>query len=550
MSAPVPFLGHRDAALPVAWRGGRALSAGEFLADVADLATRLPASGYVVNLCADRYCFAVAFAAALSRGQVSLLPPSQAPELLRELARGYGDFCVVHDGGAAPPGWRCVPVRTGCGSSSESPKALAFKAEALAAIAFTSGSTGRPLPNPKTWGAMAAGAIAEAQRFGLLQGVPAAVAGTVPAQHMCGLQSTVLMALHNGLSMHAARPLYPADVRAALDELPAERVLVTTPVHLRALLAEDIDLPPLRLAVCATAPLAVEAARRFEARHRVELHEVYGFTEAGMVATRRTVLGAAWHTLPGVRIRRQGGQVVVSGGHVPGEVPFGDIVEPIDDEHFILQGRSDDLVNVAGKRSSIGYLNSQLNAVPGVEDGAYFLPEDSGDGVTRLAALVVAPGLSREPLLAALRERVDPAFLPRPLYFVERLPRNATGKLPREALLELARRCAAARGEAVELRREIAADHPALPGHFPGAPVVPGVVLLNEVIEAAEQALAVPAERAWTIKSSKFLRPVRPGERLTIRLMPGEGAQLRFECRVGDETALVGQLAPSPPEPA
>jgi acyl-coenzyme A synthetase/AMP-(fatty) acid ligase len=59
--------------------------------------------------------------------------------------------------------------------------------------------------------------------------------------------------------------------------------------------------------------------------------------------------------------------------------------------------------------------------------------------VTRLAAFVVAPGLSRERLLAALRRRVDPAFLPRPLVLLERLPRAASGKLPRAALEALAR---------------------------------------------------------------------------------------------------------------
>jgi acyl-coenzyme A synthetase/AMP-(fatty) acid ligase len=57
--------------------------------------------------------------------------------------------------------------------------------------------------------------------------------------------------------------------------------------------------------------------------------------------------------------------------------------------------------------------------------------------VTRLTALVVAPGLSAPQLLEALRQRIDPAFLPRPLLLVDTLPRNATGKLSRAALDEL-----------------------------------------------------------------------------------------------------------------
>jgi len=54
-----------------------------------------------------------------------------------------------------------------------------------------------------------------------------------------------------------------------------------------------------------------------------------------------------------------------------------------------------------------------------------------------VAALVVAPDLEKKDILAALAERINPVFLPRPLYKVDSLPRNAMGKLPREALSQL-----------------------------------------------------------------------------------------------------------------
>jgi acyl-coenzyme A synthetase/AMP-(fatty) acid ligase len=119
---------------------------------------------------------------------------------------------------------------------------------------------------------------------------------------------------------------------------------------------------------------------------------------------------------------------------------MGDVLEAKDEQRFILLGRTEDLVNIAGKRGSLGYLNHHLNAIPGVLDGTFFVRDepDGGAGVTRLAAFVVAPSLDAASLLEQLRERIDPVFLPRPLLFVERLPRSATGKLPREALLSLA----------------------------------------------------------------------------------------------------------------
>jgi acyl-coenzyme A synthetase/AMP-(fatty) acid ligase len=138
----------------------------------------------------------------------------------------------------------------------------------------------------------------------------------------------------------------------------------------------------------------------------------------------------------------------VSGGHVDMPTPICDVIETREGGRFLLHGRMADMVNIAGKRNSLAYLNLQLNAVPGVLDGVFAMPDDAAtdaDGVARLAAFVVAPGLTPAAVMAALRERMDPVFLPRPLVFVDALPRNATGKLPREALERLAQQGSAAR---------------------------------------------------------------------------------------------------------
>ena len=133
-------------------------------------------------------------------------------------------------------------------------------------------------------------------------------------------------------------------------------------------------------------------------------------------------------------------RAVVSGGHVPEPTPLADVLEVRGADRFRLLGRSNDLVNIAGKRSSLGHLNFHLNAIDGVVDGAFWSPPDGADaaGVTRLVAFVVAPGVAREAILAALRGRVDAAFLPRRIVFVDALPREATGKLAAARLAELA----------------------------------------------------------------------------------------------------------------
>ena len=139
-----------------------------------------------------------------------------------------------------------------------------------------------------------------------------------------------------------------------------------------------------------------------------------------------------------VRLAQEDTVSTAFGGHVEGEVPLSDMLELIDEQHFLLHGRHADLVNIAGKRTSLAYLNHQITAIPGVTDAAFFLPdEESPTGITRLTAFVVAPGLESRQLLSELRQRIDPIFLPRPLVFVDTLPRNSTGKLPRGQLQQL-----------------------------------------------------------------------------------------------------------------
>ena len=312
--------------------------------------------------------------------------------------------------------------------------------EQLAAIVFTSGSTGTPLPYKKTWGRLVRCVRDGAARLGLLDGRTHTLIGTVPAQHMYGFESTVLLALLSGNSFTAERPFYPADICAAIAAAPRPRALISTPVHLRTLLAAGIELPPLDLLVSATAPLEPELAREAEGRFDTRLIEIYGSTETGQIATRRTAETALWRLWPDVRLSAENGRVYAQGGHVEQATPMCDVLELTGEDEFLLHGRTADLVNVAGKRSSFGYLNAQLNAIPGVIDGAFFLRERERRR-DRHCTPGGRGGRSRS-------ERGDghritapayrPVFLPRPLLIVERLPRNATGKLPQQALQSLA----------------------------------------------------------------------------------------------------------------
>jgi acyl-coenzyme A synthetase/AMP-(fatty) acid ligase len=429
---------HPDAI--VAWRNGEAISAGRFLADVTALAARLPAGGHLLNVCADRYRFAVGVGAALVARCVSLLPPAHTPEIvsgLREARPGLA--CLADaDNDIALPQIRS-PEPAGIAASPAAPFVVPEIDDAqLVAEVFTSGSTGTPQRHRKTWGLLVKNVRSEARRLGITDGRRWAILGTVPAQHMYGFETTVMMPLQSGNALVAGKPFYPADIADALSALPSPRVLVSTPFHLRTLLDAGIAVPPADLLVSATAPLSPALAAAAEAACGCPLIEIYGMTETGQLATRRSVDTDLWHTFDGIHLETQGEAVIAAGGHIEVPVAIGDCVELLDSTHFRLLGRGADIINIAGKRSSLAYLNHQLLAIPGVVDGAFVLPGDEPpDGVARLAALVVAPGMTTRQIAAALRQRIDPVFLPRPLLAVAALPRNATGKLPRAALLAL-----------------------------------------------------------------------------------------------------------------
>jgi len=437
---------HDSAQDVLAWSDGQPIAASQFLSDARQLAAALPAAAHVLNAAADRYRFAVGLAAALLTGKVSLLPPTLTPEMIRQLRLFAPDvFCIVDQPQcldlpqlAWSDAMRGRDSASTQGAAHEVPQIAAAQ---LAAIVFTSGSTGSPVAHRKSWGGLVRSARAEAERLGLLDGRRHSIVATVAPQHMYGFESSVLMPLQSGGTIDASHPFYPADICAAVAASPPPCLFVTTPVHLKALLASGLELPAPHLVLSATAPMPQQLALAVETRMNAPLLEIYGSTETGQIASRRTTEGALWSLYPGVALSVADGGTWAFGGHVEQPTLLADQLELLTAGSFLLHGRTADLVNIAGKRSSLGYLDHQLNAVPGVIDGAFFMPDDQGaehEAVTRLMAFVVAPGMEPAAILAALRERIDPLLLPRPIVLLDCLPRNSTGKLPRDTLKALA----------------------------------------------------------------------------------------------------------------
>jgi acyl-coenzyme A synthetase/AMP-(fatty) acid ligase len=435
VSDHLPLLSPADGARPIALHDDRQVSVGEFLRDVAAIAQRLPPGAAMIDLCEDRYHFLAAYAAALSVGHPVLLPPSRAGQVIAEV------------GSANPGSYRCddamvVAALRGSGSTAVSTR---VPGEQIAMIGVTSGSTGRPKTYPKSWRAVC-GSTAQnvhviRDRLRLPGDATAWILATVPPQHMYGMEFSIMLPLVGGMAVHSGRPLFPADIAQALEELPAPRILVSTPVHLRALVESAQSFPAAELIVSATAPLDRQLAVAVERKLRGELLEIFGSTETCVIARRDTAHEHAWNLHEGVRLDPRDDGTLVDAPWYAEPILLQDLVELLDAGRFVVRGRNSDMIEVAGKRASLTDLTRRLLAIEGVRDAVVFQPdEESVATIRRVAALVVAPDMDASEIRARLAASIDPAFLPRPLVMIDALPRNEVGKLPREMLLQALKR--------------------------------------------------------------------------------------------------------------
>lgn len=213
------------------------------------IAHRLPESARILNLCEDRFGFTATLLAAAIRRLLCLLPPNLADATLARLAAEHGLMIAVCDRDLTLPlPYLRIPACLKFSSQWEHPSL-----EGLQLIAFTSGSTGRPQPWPKDWLQLSHCAQRALQTL-RLNGRRWAVIATTPAQHMYGLETSIVWPLCSKLALTNPRPFYPEDIRRALAAAPQPALLVSTPVHLKACLESSMSWPNLAAILSSTAP--------------------------------------------------------------------------------------------------------------------------------------------------------------------------------------------------------------------------------------------------------------------------------------------------------
>ena len=518
--------------------------------------------------CHDSYAAAISFFALLHAGRRALLLPSRQPGVFR--GRTEGAIGALLDQESTPPVDMGLPRLDPLATTKSGPQQWdRLNRDAFAAEFLTSGTSGESKTVPKHLRHLEDEVAGLETRFEARLSQETRVFATVSPQHIYGLLFRILWPLCAGRAFWRDPVLHPEEFLPSMVS-EADSLLATTPVLLKSPKLQR-GLATLsgscRVVFSSGGPLASETASQIHTAIGQAPIEVLGSTETGGIAIRQQQPGAPedpalWEPLPGVEIdidpadqRMIVASPFVSVGPVhPGSslqsLVTGDRIQLKGKAGFQLDGRADRVVKVGEKRLALPEMERALMTHPWVEDAALIVLRVAETARVHAAVALTAEGAqyleakgrlqTHSRLSAHLGKQWDGILIPRVWRFPERLPRDSQGKLPSKTLQEFFATPdpapvldpllhAESRNEnSFERSLEVPANLAFLEGHFPGQPIVPGVVQLRWALECAQQWLGAPIPVA-RIEALKFHEVLRPGDRFDLTLELGTtGDRLRI----------------------
>ncbi|RVD78583.1 acyl-CoA synthetase family protein [Pseudomonas koreensis] len=429
----------------------------------------------------------------------------------------------------------------------------------------TSGSSGEPKRIDKTLRQLANEVEALEQLWGADLG-EAWIIGSVATQHIYGLLFRVLWPLCAGRPFVRKQLAFPEDLQRASREHPAF-AWVSSPALLKRM-GDNLDWPALsavRRVFSSGGALPADAAHSLQQRLQQWPTEILGSSETGGIAWRQ---GASlWRPFAGVELSQDSdGALLVASPYLPaGHVEHtADAARIAADGRFELLGRLDRIVKLEEKRISLPMLEQALIAHDWVAEARLGVVQESR-AVLGAVLVLSESGLfalrehGRRSLTEALRKHLsqhcEALALPRRWRLVRQLPLNSQGKLPQadiDALLLAPRPKAPEVLEQVEtagewsLQLAVPADLAYFSGHFPKAPVLPGVVQVEWALKLGQQLLDLPGKFAG-MEVLKFQQLVRPGDEIQLHLrFDRERGKLYFAYRNDTATCSSGRILLEP----
>lgn len=425
----------------------------------------------------------------------------------------------------------------------------------------TSGSSGEPKRIDKTLRQLANEVEALEQLWGADLG-EACIIGSVATQHIYGLLFRVLWPLCAGRPFVRKQLAFPEDMQRASREHPAF-AWVASPALLKRM-GDNLDWPALsavRRVFSSGGALPHEAAQSLYQRLQQWPTEILGSSETGGIAWRQG--DVLWQPFAAVELSQDSdGALLIASPYLPaGHVEHSaDAARIAADGRFELLGRLDRIVKLEEKRISLPMLEQALVAHAWVAEARLGVVQENRASLGALLVLSDA-GLfalrehGRRGLTESLREHLkahcEALALPRRWRLLRQLPLNSQGKLPQaevDALLIAPRPKAPEVLEQIEtdgewsLQLSVPPDLAYFSGHFPKAPVLPGVVQVEWALNLGRQLLKLDGAFAG-MEVLKFQQLVRPGDEIQLHLrFDAERRKLYFAYRNDVATCSSGRI--------
>ena len=343
------------------------------------------------------------------------------------------------------------------------------KPDDLAAIVYTSGTTGRAKGAMLTHRNLGSNALALTDCWGFTRGD--VLLHALPIYHIHGLFVAVHCALLSASRMLWLAKLDPREVRALL---PRATVMMGVPTFYTRLLADPsfgaADCRSMRLFISGSAPLLPDTFHEFRHRTGCTILERYGMSETGINTSNpfdgERIAGTVGPPVPGVSVRvvdadgkpcatGEVGGVELKGPNVTpgywrmpdktreeftpdGYFRTGDVGEMLPNGYLRIVGRAKDLIITGGLNVYPKEVEEKIDALPGVVESAVIGVSDADFGEAVVAVVVAQPGhaLTENGVIAALKTEIANFKVPKRVFLVDALPRNAMGKVQKNALRE------------------------------------------------------------------------------------------------------------------
>ncbi len=522
---------------------------GEYRSDVARMVSsiRRSCANEAVLYTEDNYDFAVGLLACLYAGIRVILPGNLCGNTRAQLDRPGTVF--VHELPAA----------------DIEAELTAADAASVPVVFFTSGSTGEPKRIERSFANLEAELQMLSEVFPETEAV-VEVFPTVSFHHAYGIIFGLLLPLSRCMLSDTAPFSGLSPWLSRVEKLATPGCLswlVSTPAFLRVW-ADNTDLAPLthrpvRL-LSAGAPLPLAVAEKIEAVTEARVYEIFGSSETGVAAYRCPLETDVWQSFAQVRMQAdEDGLLIQSPAVLPGQCArLGDSAIFLDNGRFRLLPRVDRIVKLADKRVSLTEVENSLTGSGLVTQAYALVPEHQR--VSRMAVAVVpsSAGMDllrnegyagfKKALRGVLVQQVEQILLPRKWRIVGELPCNAQGKVTHAAVeslfssnLQLPVMLPVFKSdEKLCFRLLYVADSSYLAGHFPGYPIVPGVVILQSVNQILENYWGL---RVSGIVRFKFSAETLPGhEQLVTLTRRGDSVSADIQLCHNEEKACQGRF--------